>query len=263
MIVLNLHRVERPTGLEINRIGPDRFARFLDVVGESGLTIGKPGRDPLKVMPEVLITFDDGFASINDYALPMLQERGWGAVVFLISGFVGRNDDWDIRILGRRRPLLAWSQAKAWSDAGFVFGSHSRTHRDLTALTTASLKRELIDSKREIEDATGREVTTLSYPFGRHNGRVRDAARDAGYDAAFAVSGETGDRYAIPRVNIHTLMTTRELRKILMTEPTPSWPTRLFTSLSAGSATVGNWRGSQTLSESPVRTSATAASVLN
>jgi peptidoglycan/xylan/chitin deacetylase (PgdA/CDA1 family) len=263
VIVLNFHRVERPTGLEINRIRPDRFARFLDVIGESGLVVGKPGRDPLKVMPEVLITFDDGFASINDHALPMLQDRGWGAVIFLISGFVGCNDDWDVRILGRRRPLLTWSQVKAWSDAGFVFGSHSHTHRDLTALTPASLTRELLDSKREIEDATGRDVTALSYPFGRHNERVRDAVRDAGYDAAFAVNGSAGDRFAIPRVNIHSLMTIRELRSILMTDPKPTWPTRLFTSLSAGSATVGNWRGSQTDSESHVRTSASAASVLN
>lgn len=263
MIVLNFHRVERPTGLEINRMGPDRIARFLDAIGESGLSVGRPRRDPLKVMPEVLITFDDGFSSINDHALPMLQELGWGAVIFLISGFLGRNDDWDVRILGRRRPLLTWSQVKAWSDAGFVFGSHSRTHRDLTALTPASLERELLDSKREIEDAIGREVMTLSYPFGRHNERVRDAARDAGYDAAFAVNGSAGDRFAIPRVNIHALMTIRELRSILMADARPTWPTRLFTSLSAGSATVGNWRGSQTESESLVRTSASAANVLN
>lgn len=263
MIVFNFHRVERPTGLEINRIGPARFAHFLDVIGEGGLTVGRPGRDPLKVMPEVLITFDDGFSSINDHALPMLQERGWGAVIFLISGFVGGHDDWDVRLLGRRRPLLTWSQVRAWSDAGFVFGSHSRTHRDLTALKAALLESELRDSKREIEDATGREVTALSYPFGRHDERVRDAARDAGYDAAFTVTGRAGDRFALPRVNINSLMTLRELRSILITDPKPTWPTRLFSSLSAGSATVSNWRGSHHDSESHVRTSASAASVLN
>ncbi len=256
MIVLNFHRVENPTGLEINRLSQKRLRQLLDVVDDSGLSVGKPGRDPLKIMPEVLITFDDGFASITESALPQLHDRGWGAVIFLISGFVGRSDDWDVRALGRRRPLMAWSQAKEWSDAGFVFGSHTRTHRDLTALSATQLKHELVDSKSEIEDAVGREATLLSYPFGRNDERVRDAARDAGYDAAFAVTGESGDRFAIPRVNVHALLTTGELRRILTDNPLPSWRTRLFTSLSAGSATVSNWRGARSTSDSIERTAA-------
>lgn len=256
MIVLNFHRVESPTGLEINRVSPKRFGRFLDVVSRTGLSVGRPGHDPLKIMPEVLITFDDGFASINESALPQLCDRGWGAVIFLISGFVGRNDDWDVRALGRRRPLMSWSQAKQWSEAGFVFGSHSRTHRDLTALSPSQIKQELAGSKSEIENAIGRPVTLLSYPYGRHNARVRDAAREAGYDAAFAVSGAPGDRFAIPRLNMHSLMTTGELQNALLKNRPPSWRTRLFTSLSAGSATVSNWRGGRSTSESMARTCA-------
>ncbi len=206
------------------------------------MSVGHPGRDPLKVMPEVLLTFDDGFESIAQNAIPQVQARGWGAVVFLISGFVGRDDSWDVRVLGGSRPLLNWSEVRALASAGIVFGSHSRTHRDLTALSSVRLRAELCDSKREIEDQVGQPVTLLSYPFGRHSERVRDAAREAGYDAAFCVSGATGDRYAIPRVNMHALMTLREVRRILGGGSKPTWRTRLFTSLSAGSATVGNWR---------------------
>lgn len=242
MIVFNFHRIERPTGLEINRVSPKRFGQLLDVVGNSGLTVGRPGRDLLKIMPEVLLTFDDGFDSVGENALPHLVERGWGAAIFLISGFIGRSDDWDTRILGRSRPLMNWKQVREWSEAGFVFGSHTRTHRDLTALSVSQLERELIDSKSEIEDVIGRPVTLLSYPFGRHNERVRDAVRRIGYDAAFSVSGTFGDRFAIPRVNVHSLMTGGELRRILTRDPVPSWRTRLFSSLSAGSATVGNWK---------------------
>lgn len=242
MIVLNFHRVEPPTGLEINRVSRKRFGQLLETVEKTGLSVGRPGRDPMKVMPEALITFDDGFASIGDSALPQLQQRNWGAVMFLISGFIGRKDDWDVRVLGRSRPLMSWPQVRQWSDAGFVLGSHTRTHRDLTALAPLQLKQELTESKSKIEDAIGREVTLLSYPFGRHNARVRDAAREAGYDAAFAISGEPGDRFAIPRVNVHSLMTTSELRSVLLDNKLPSWRTRLFTSLSAGSATVNNWK---------------------
>lgn len=256
MHVLNFHRVESPTGLEINRVSPRRFGQLLDVVSDSGLSVGRPGRDPLKIMPEVLITFDDGFASIGEFALPQLRDRGWAAIIFLISGSVGQGDDWDVRVLGRRRSLMSWPEVRRWSEAGFVYGSHSRTHRDLTALSPTQLTHELVDSKKEIEDTVGCEVKLLAYPFGRHNARVRDAAREAGYDAAFAVSGESGDRFAIPRVNVHSLMTASELRSVLLDNKPPSWRTRLFTSLSAGSATVGNWRGARSTSDSFERTSA-------
>lgn len=243
MITLNFHRIEPPSGLEINRINTSRFKRLLDVVDESGLLVGRPERDPLKIMPEVLITFDDGYASIVNGALPELRTRCWGAVIFLISGFVGRDDDWDVRILGRRRRMMNWVEAREWSDAGFVFGSHTRTHSDLSALSPSRLRSELVDSKQEIEDEIGRPVTLLSYPYGRHSRRVRDAVREAGYEGAFAVIGPDGDRFAIPRVNVHSLMTTGELERILAGDPAGSWRTRLFTSLSAGSAVVGNWRG--------------------
>jgi hypothetical protein len=98
-----------------------------------------------------------------------------------------------------------------------------------------------MESKTVIEDKLGCEVRYLSYPFGRHNERVREAVRAAGYEAGFAVSGTSGDRYAIPRVNVHALMTMQELRSVLEGKA-PSWRTSLFTSLSAGSAVAGNWR---------------------
>ena len=246
MRVLNFHRIEKPTGLEITRLSPARFQQVLDCVGESGRVVGRYARDPLTIMPEVLFTLDDGFASICDSALPELRKRGWNAVIFLISEAVGRSDDWDVRILGRQRPMMNWDQAREWSQAGFTFGSHTRSHSDLTSLTPARLRAELVDSKQKIEDELRQEVRYLSYPFGRHNLRVREAAHDAGYSAAFATSGETGDRYAIPRVNVHALMTLFELRHLLSTDGQPSWRSRLFTSLSAGSATVGNWRKAHT-----------------
>lgn len=255
MRVLNFHRVEKPTGLEITRLSPGRFARVLDEV-ESLRTCDRweKGAHPCVPMiaphfvglEGILITFDDGFASICDYALPRLRERGWNAIVFLIAEAVGRTDDWDVRILGRRRPMINWDQAREWSNAGFTFGSHTRSHRDLTALSRSRLRTELVNSKAKIEDELRQEVRYLSYPFGRHNEHVREAAREAGYSAAFATSGGPGDRFAIPRVNVHALMTSFELRRLLTTDGPPSWRSRLFSSLSAGSAAVGNWRGAYT-----------------
>jgi peptidoglycan/xylan/chitin deacetylase (PgdA/CDA1 family) len=245
MVVLNFHRVESPTGLELTRVSPARFARILDLVGSLEEQPSGLGQTPIGLRGRTVFTFDDGFASVAESAVPLLRERGWNAIVFLITGAMGGSDDWDVRVLGRRRPMMSWAQVKSAAEQGFEFGSHTCRHRDLTVLSARALAAEVEDSKRRIEDTLGREVRHFSYPFGRFNERVVEAVRRAGYQAAFALGlahPSVAGEYAIPRVNVHALTTLYQLRRVLAGGNIP-WTTRFFSSLSAGSATVGNWGG--------------------
>ncbi|MCX5753878.1 MAG: polysaccharide deacetylase family protein, partial [Candidatus Krumholzibacteria bacterium] len=91
---------------------------------------------------------------------------------------------------------------------GFAFGSHARTHRDLTRLSLEDLRVELADSKREIESRLAAPVSSLSYPFGRLNDRVRREAERAGYRAAFTLCpprSASPDRYALRREGIYVI----------------------------------------------------------
>ncbi len=243
MIVLNFHRVESPTGLELTRVSLGRFTRLVDFVGSSQLTPAVLGADPLAVEGRSLFTFDDGFASVAEHALPLLHKRAWTAIVFLVTDAIGGSDDWDVRLLGRRRLMMSWPVVKEWAAQGFEFGSHTCRHRDLTALSPKSLATEVGDSKRRIEDTLGKDVRFFSYPFGRSNERVVEAVRHAGYRAAFALGqahASAVDEFAIPRVNVNALTTLYQLRRVLSGGTIP-WTSRFFSSLSAGSATVGNW----------------------
>lgn len=47
----------------------------------------------------VCITFDDGYRSVHDLALPVLKEFGLHATVFVTSGHVGRGNMWNDRII--------------------------------------------------------------------------------------------------------------------------------------------------------------------
>lgn len=255
MLILNFHRVEPPSGLEITRLAPSRFRRILDMIGASGLRVAGPGRDLLAPENRVLLTFDDGFRSIAQHALPELQRRGWGAIVFLIAGFIGKNDDWDVRLLGRKRPMMNWSEIKSWADAGIEFGSHTVSHADLTALSPDGLRTELIDSKTCLEQSLTSPVKFLAYPFGRHSSSVREAAVQSGYAATFATGGRLWNRQSrwdMPRVGINAMTSLLEIRSMLRMETEQGrgegtdwrrrWHGRIFESLSAGSAAVGNWR---------------------
>jgi len=118
----------------------------------------------------VVITFDDGYRDLFEYAFPLLVKYQVPAVVFLVAE---RNiDSWVNREDKGPLKLLSWSQAKVMSDAGIVFGSHSLTHVQLTRCNNARLQAEVVDSKKIIEDHMGREVKHFCYPFGNHDQRI-------------------------------------------------------------------------------------------
>ncbi|MFW5910864.1 MAG: polysaccharide deacetylase family protein [Thiohalospira sp.] len=107
------------------------------------------------------------------------------------------------------RPLTR-EQIRGLVAGGVAIGSHSVSHPVLTACSDGELRRELIDSRRDLEALTGAPVTTLSYPVGGHQAhdeRVRAAAREAGYRLACAyVSGfnrrRDSDLFALRRQRV-------------------------------------------------------------
>jgi peptidoglycan/xylan/chitin deacetylase (PgdA/CDA1 family) len=70
-------------------------------------------------------------------------------------------------------------------------------------LSEDDLRRELNESKEEIEDRLGRPCEDLAYPYGEHDERVRAAVRAAGYRRAYALRGSRSDAYAAPRLDLY------------------------------------------------------------
>src|SRR5262245_13343008 len=78
---------------------------------------------------EVRLTFDDGFRSVYEHGLPVLQTHGFPATVFLVTDFCEKTNSWPgqtLRMDGQ--PLLRWREIQEMSRAGISFGSHTRTH---------------------------------------------------------------------------------------------------------------------------------------
>jgi peptidoglycan/xylan/chitin deacetylase (PgdA/CDA1 family) len=53
------------------------------------------------------------------------------------------------------------------------------THPRLSQLDPAAVRRELIQSRDEIQNRLGRPVETFAYPYGDHNPSVRKTAAEA------------------------------------------------------------------------------------
>jgi peptidoglycan/xylan/chitin deacetylase (PgdA/CDA1 family) len=163
------------------------------------------------------VTFDDGFADLEEYALPLLLRYRIPATVFLVAQTLttgGQPVDWVNHPPAFPLETLRLDQVLRMQDAGVSFQSHSWAHRDLTALDPQECLRDLRDSRELLEDVLGRPVRQLAYPRGRHDERVRAAAAEAGYHCSFTLpeAAERPGAHAVPRVGVHRGNSVRTLR---------------------------------------------------
>ncbi len=140
---------------------------------------------------EILLTFDDGYESVYTWAFPILQKYGFTACIFLITGYVGKYNKWDVN-WGKKFTHLSWNQIEEMKRHGFSFGSHTVNHPDLTKTEKKFVEFELKRSKEELEDRLSQEVSFLSFPFGKYNRVVEELTREAGYQKAFTICSSPG-----------------------------------------------------------------------
>ncbi|MGZ6792817.1 MAG: polysaccharide deacetylase family protein, partial [Mycobacteriales bacterium] len=83
------------------------------------------------------LTFDDGFASVLEHALPVLQQYRLPATVFLVAQTLapqGQPVDWVDTPPPYPMRTLTRDEVLRLQDAGVAFGSHSWRHADLRGL---------------------------------------------------------------------------------------------------------------------------------
>jgi peptidoglycan/xylan/chitin deacetylase (PgdA/CDA1 family) len=153
---------------------------------------------------DLLITFDDAYRGLRDYAFAALRDVGFAAACFVITDYAGRLNRWDVAYGGRRFAHLAWRDIERWSARGIEFQSHTATHPRLSWVEDARLVDELARSGRALESALGAAPRAVSYPFGAVDSRVTAAAARCGYRIGFALGGRwRGDALRIPRHPVH------------------------------------------------------------
>jgi len=214
--VLCFHKISSRFCWEGTWTTPARFAAIVDRLRERGYSfideaaflaaLHTPGPDASR---SIFLTFDDGYAHLVDTAMPILSQRGIPFHVFLVTDHAGRTNTWDLSL--GRPPVrhLDWPEVREMAAHGVTFGSHTAAHADLTRMSPAAAARDLVRSKRAVEDALGVPCRTVSYPFGRYSAAVRDAARAAGFEAAFSLypahRNGTVDRYALRREGVYII----------------------------------------------------------
>jgi glycosyltransferase involved in cell wall biosynthesis/peptidoglycan/xylan/chitin deacetylase (PgdA/CDA1 family)/2-polyprenyl-3-methyl-5-hydroxy-6-metoxy-1,4-benzoquinol methylase len=194
------------------QVTPERFERQLKYLRDAGfysisLQSWRRAMGQRRPLPgrAVLITFDDGYDDFATHAWPLLRKYGFSALLFVVTGRVGGQNDWDPPAAAGDT-LLGWDQLRRLRGEGLELGSHSVNHRRLGGLSSVEIVREAAVSRSVLERELGQPVSAFAYPYGDHDAAIQHLAGAAGYDQAFTCEPGrarlNGNLMAQPRIEV-------------------------------------------------------------
>ena len=143
----------------------------------------------------VIISFDDGWETQFEYALPSLEKYHYPATFFVVTDYIGR------------RGFISWPQLQTLLTDGMRIGSHSKSHPRLTKIKdSAKLWDQIYNSKIILEAQLEISVEEFAYPYGSYNAKAAAAVKQAGYRAArgccSGIAHTSGDVFLLKAVMV-------------------------------------------------------------
>jgi peptidoglycan/xylan/chitin deacetylase (PgdA/CDA1 family) len=165
------------------------------------------GEEPVQGR-NLLLTFDDGFASNRQVADQVLNPMGIQALFFVVSELVGIDNELEARKLiaasvcpGKQAEQLpphwrsmGWRDLESLLESGHVIGCHTGTHARLSEVASLiSLENEIISSAQVLEQQLRTSVDHFSFTFGNLASFSETALSVARQRFRFIHSGLRGD----------------------------------------------------------------------
>jgi peptidoglycan/xylan/chitin deacetylase (PgdA/CDA1 family) len=175
---------------------------------------------------------------IDDHAVGRMEKRDlWWKLIYKFSQYdsvqrlklmeavgwqIRVNPQWkseyyDHPMLQSRFFSLNLKQTRALADSGMCIGGHSLSHLMLPQAPYDLALHEILNSKRRLEEAIGKSIWAMAYPFGDVGSagpREMRMAEQAGYSCAFVNFGGGFQapyaRFAVQRVHVTGKMTLSE-----------------------------------------------------
>ncbi|MBD3180557.1 MAG: polysaccharide deacetylase family protein [Candidatus Latescibacteria bacterium] len=185
----------------------ERFRRHLNIIKETGCRVWPLGRVAKHLrsgreLPDscVAISIDDAYISVYNRALPILEEFGYPATLFIPTAAV------DQRLPG----YMSWEQIRKAEKRGIEPASHGHSHHYMLRRREGesdsewerNVRDDIMTSLRRLGEELNTEVFMFAYPYGEYDIRLKKIVEELGVIAFGQQSGPAGkwsDFHALPR----------------------------------------------------------------
>lgn len=203
-----------------SEVGDDRFTvsrgkferqlKYLQDKGYRSMRLSElmqPER--LDAQPRVVITFDDGYASVARIAVPLLARYGFSATCFLPVSLIGADNAWD----GGGIPLMSADTLRALPSEHIEFALHSWRHENYCFKSGDDIARDVALCRKRLDILEIPYQPLFAYPYGqvpkdkRRREQVTRVLRDAGIRVACRVGNRLNrlplsDALMLTRTNV-------------------------------------------------------------
>jgi poly-beta-1,6-N-acetyl-D-glucosamine N-deacetylase len=232
--------VDNRDQLETDSVTSTSLVQFFDWLKGTGWTavslddVAAAARG-VRPLPDkaILISFDDGYASLYTRVFPLLKVYRFPVVAALVGSWMEGRPDGTVTYGDRvvpRSNFISWAQAREMQASGLVeFASHSyNLHRGVSANPQgnmvpaaitwqydpatgsyeddtqfrARIRADLVRARSQMATSLGRPPRALVWPFGRYSGPALEVAKQVGFTFALTLEPEpayTSDLFAIHR----------------------------------------------------------------
>ena len=179
------------------------FQKFCEDVNHMGFALCSM-RDYLALETKdrkrhIVCTFDDGYVGLLQNAMPIMQQYGFTATVFVCTDYIGQPNDWNYKDK-KKRLHMSFEELTELQEHGWEIGSHGVTHRSLLRLNDEEIIYELSESKRILEEKFG-PIISYAYPYGDYSNYIMELVNRY-YTNAFLLT-QGGVFLAVDSLRIH------------------------------------------------------------
>ncbi len=165
--------------------------------------------------PSFVITIDDGYKDVLQLK-DLFEKLNIRPTIFVLSDINNANR----KELETNREFLSKDEILFLIEAGWTIGSHGATHPDFYRLSEEDIEKEIVSSKKNLEEELGIKIKYFAYPKGRYTNKVLDAVKKAGYSLGLSMNdsfiNKTVNRLLIPRIGVDRTHSFVEFRSILL-----------------------------------------------
>ena len=127
-----------------------------------------------------VLTFDDGYKDFYSNAFPLLKKYHMRGTIYIIQNDIGKPE------------FLSHRQIQEMLDSLLIeVGSHTLTHAYLKTMSDNAAKKQIVESKKKLEEEFNIKVETFAYPNGAFNQKTVELVKEASYSAAVSVISGT------------------------------------------------------------------------